>query len=329
MTSATFKTFSFAALCAGALIAGQASAQTAYPERTIRVIVPFAAGGATDAVARPWAEKMRQSLGALVLENMGGAGGATGATAGARAKPDGYTLLIGSISTQVITPVITTPKPFDAVRDFEHIAMLVVSNLAFAVHPDVPVKSLAELADYAKRNPGKLSYGTPGAGSLNHLLGELFKTLTGASDIAHVPYRGGGPALSDLIAGQLPMLTPVTTGQIIELHRAGKLRVLAVTGEARLGNLPDVSTGVEAGVNNLVAQGFFGLFAPLGTPPEILKKVGEASRRVMNDPEIGKQMRDAGFEPVTDPSPEKTRRTLEADIARWTPIVSQVGLKRD
>lgn len=312
--------------CIGAL---PVNAQGIYPERTVRVIVPFAAGGATDAVARPWAEKMRQALGSIVLENMGGAGGATGATAGARAKPDGYTLLIGSISTQVITPVITTPRPFDPVKDFEHIAMLVVSNLSFAVHPTVPVKNLRELADYARQNPGKISYGTPGSGSLNHLLGELFKTLTGVKDIAHVPYRGGGPALGDLVAGQLPMLTPVMTGQIIELHNAGKLRVLAVTGEKRLSNLPDVPTGVEAGIPDLVAQGFFGLFAPLGTPPDILKKVGEASRQVMNDPEIGRQMRDAGFEPVTDPSPEKTRQTLEADIARWTPIVQQVGLKRD
>lgn len=306
-----------------------AMAQSAYPERTVRVIVPFAAGGATDAVARPWAEKMRQSLGPIVLENMGGAGGATGATAAARAKPDGYTLLIGSISTQVITPVITSPRPFDPVQDFEHIAMLVISNLAFAVHPSTPVKTLRELVDYTKQNPGKISYGTPGAGSLNHLLGELFKSLTGAGDMAHVPYRGGGPALGDLIAGQLPMLTPVMTGQIIELHRAGKLRVLAVTGDKRLPNLPDVPTAIEAGVPNLIAQGFFALFAPARTPRDILDKVGAASKAVMNDPTIQRQMRDAGFEPVTDPSPEATRRTLEADIARWTPIVQQVGLKRD
>ncbi len=307
----------------------QAVSQSAYPERTVRVIVPFAPGGATDAVARPWSEKMRQALGSLVMENMGGAGGALGATAAARAKPDGYTLLIGSISTQVITPVISNPKPYDSVKDFDHIAMLVVSNLAFAVHPGVPVKTLKELVEYSKNNPGKISYGTPGSGSLNHLLGELFKTLSGAGDMAHVPYRGGGPALADLAAGQLPMIVPVMTGQITELHKAGKLRVLAVTGEARLPNLPDVPTGVEAGFPNLIAQGFYGLFAPAGTPREILDKVGAASRKVMNDPEIGKLMYAAGFEPVTDPSPEKTRKTLEADIVRWTPIVHQVGLKRE
>ena len=306
-----------------------AQAQSAYPERTIRVIVPFAPGGATDAVARPWGEKMRQLLGSVVLENMGGAGGALGAAAAARAKPDGYTLLIGSISTQVITPVISNPKPYDPVKDFEHIAMLVVSNLAFSVHPGVPVKTLKELVEYSKNNPGKISYGTPGSGSLNHLLGELFKTLTGATEMAHVPYRGGGPALADLAAGQLPMIAPVMTGQIIELHKAGKLRVLAVTSEARLPNLPDVPTGVESGIPNLIAQGFYGLFAPAGTPKDILQRVGEASRKAMNDPEIGKLMYAAGFEPVIDPSPEKTRKTLEADIARWTPIVHQVGLKRE
>lgn len=316
--------------CAAFVLAGAAiaCAQT-YPERPVRVIVPFAAGGATDAVARPWADRMRDAFGPLVLENMGGAGGAVGATAGARAKPDGYTLQIGSISTQVITPVITTPRPFDPINDLEHIAMLVVSNLAIAVHPGVPVKTLKELADYAKQNPGKISYGTPGTGSLNHLLGELFKSVTGATEIAHVPYRGGGPALGDVVGGQLPMLTPVMTGQIIELHNAGRLRVLAITGQTRLANLPAVPTGAEAGVPDLVAQGFFGLWAPAGTPKPMLDKIGEASRKVMNDPEIGKLMRDAGFEPVTDPSPEKTRRTLEADIRRWTPIVQQVGLKRD
>ncbi len=316
-------------MAVSALLAPEALAQTSYPERTVRVIVPFAPGGATDAVARPWGEKMRQLMGSVVMENMGGAGGATGAAAAARAKPDGYTLLIGSISTQVITPVISHPAPFDPVKDFDHIAMLVVSNLAFGVHPDIPVKTLKELVDYTKNNPGKISYGTPGSGSLNHLLGELFKTLTGAGDMAHVPYRGGGPALTDLIAGQLPMIVPVMTGQITELHKAGKLRLLAVTGEARLPNLPDVPTGVEAGVPNLIAQGFYGLFAPAGTPKDILQKIGDTSRKVMNDPEIGKLMYAAGFEPVLDASPEKTRRTLEADIARWTPIVGKVGLKRE
>jgi len=303
-------------------------AQT-YPDKPINIIVPFPPGGADVyiRIPQPQAEKILGQP--VIVHNRPGANGAVGTEAVRTAKPDGYTLLFNVTSSAVMNPLTMAKKPFDAVKDFEHIAMLVVSNLAFAVHPNVPVKSLRELVDYTKQNPGKISYGTPGSGSLNHLLGELFKSLTGAGDMAHVPYRGGGPALGDLIAGQLPMLTPVMTGQIIELHNAGKLRVLAVTGEKRLSNLPDVPTGVEAGIPDLVAQGFFGLFAPLGTPPDILKKVGDASRQVMNDPEIGRQMRDAGFEPVTDPSPEKTRRTLEADIARWTPIVQQVGLKRD
>ncbi len=315
-------------MLAAAMTSGVASAQTNYPEHTIKVIVPFAPGGATDAVSRPWVEKMRQRLGSLVQENMGGAGGGIGAAAAARSKPDGYTLLIGSISTQVITPVIANPKPYDPLKDFETIAMLVVSNLAFAVTPSMPVKSLKELAEYAQANRGKVSFGTPGTGSLNHLLGELFKDESGAEAIVHVPYRGGGPALNDLLGGQLPMLTPVMTGQIITLHNSGKLRVLAITGAKRIANLPDVPTATESGYPNIVAQGFFGLFAPAGTPRPIVEKIAAASRDVMNDAGIGKLMLSAGFEPVLDSTPQSARAHLEADIRRWTPIIAKAGIKR-
>lgn len=324
----------FATACVAALaFTAHARAQgtaSAYPERNVRIIIPFAAGGATDAVARPWAERFKTALNAtLVLENMGGAGGSIGAAHAARAPADGYTLLIGSISTQIITPAIANPSPYDALKDFDSIAMLVSSTLAFAVHPAVPVKTLAELTAYSKANPGKISYGTPGAGSLNHLVGELYHALAGAGDIAHVPYRGGGPALADLLGGQLPMIVPVMTGQIIQMHRTGKLRVLAVARHDRLGNLPDVPTGEEAGIKGLIADGFYGLFAPAGTPRVIINKLAVAARVAISDPALQKQLNDAGFEPVLDPSPEKARSAIGENIARWAPVIVRTGLKRN
>lgn len=313
----------------GAAIPAMAQVAASYPSRNIRLVIPFAAGGATDAVARPWAERFREKLKAtLVVENLGGAGGSIGAANIAKAPNDGYHLLIGSISTQILTPAIANPSPYDPLKDFEPIAMLVSSTLAFAVHPSVPAKTLGELTAYAKANPGRISYGTPGAGSLNHLVGELYKTISGAEGVAHVPYRGGGPALSDLLGGQLPMIVPVMTGQIIALHQSGKLRILAVTGEKRLANLPDVPTGAEAGAAGLVADGFYGFFAPAGTPRAIIEKLAAASNEAMKDAELQKILRGAGFEPVLDSTPAKARQIVEENLKRWPPVIARTGLKR-
>jgi tripartite-type tricarboxylate transporter receptor subunit TctC len=167
-----------------------AAAQSKYPERPIRLVIPFPPGGVYDAVGRPWADRVKPTLGTVVVENIGGAGGALGAAAVARAPSDGYTLLLGGGGALVLTPIASSRPPFDPVRDFEPIALLVTTGLAIVVHPALPVKTLAELIDYARSNPGKLSYGSAGVGSMNQLAGELFKSLSGAADIVHVPYKG-------------------------------------------------------------------------------------------------------------------------------------------
>ena len=173
----------------------RAAAQSKYPERPIRLVIPFPPGGVYDAVGRPWADRVKSSLGTVVVENIGGAGGSLGAAAVARSPSDGYTLLLGGGGALVLTPIASSRPPFDPVRDFEPIALLVTTGLAIVVHPSLPVKTLAELIDHARSNPGKLSYGSAGVGSMNQLAGELFKSLSGAADIVHVPYKGAGPAI--------------------------------------------------------------------------------------------------------------------------------------
>ena len=183
-------TRSLAALSTLPMAMRRAAAQSKYPERPIRLVIPFPPGGVYDAVGRPWADRVKSSLGTVVVENIGGAGGSLGAAAVARSPSDGYTLLLGGGGALVLTPIASSRPPFDPVRDFEPIALLVTTGLAIVVHPALPAKTLAELIDYARSNPGKLSYGSAGVGSMNQLAGELFKSLSGAADIVHVPYKG-------------------------------------------------------------------------------------------------------------------------------------------
>src|SRR3984885_8693506 len=204
-----------------------------YPTRPIRLVVPFPPGGAFDALGRPWAEKMKPLLGAVFVENSGGSGASLGAAAVARARPDGYTVLLGGTLPHVNEALLKSKPLYDPVKDLDPIANVATNTIGIAVHPSVPAKTLAELIAYAKANPGKLSYGHVGIGSTNHLAGEMLKSLTGI-DIVQVPYRGAGPATGDLLAGQIPMGMIAVTGQGIELHRSGKIRILAVTSRKRL-----------------------------------------------------------------------------------------------
>jgi tripartite-type tricarboxylate transporter receptor subunit TctC len=304
-------------------------AQSKYPERPIRLVIPFPPGGVYDAVGRPWADRIKSSLGTVVVENIGGAGGSVGAAAVARAAPDGYTLLLGGGGALVITPIASSRAPFDPIRDFEPIALLVTTGLAIVVHPSLPVKNLAELVDYAKSNPGKLAYGSAGVGTVNQLTGELFKSLTGTADIVHVPYKGAGPAITDLVAGQIPMAVPNVTAQIIELHRSGKLRMLAVTSPRRLAAVPDIPTAVEQGLPGMVSQNFIGLFAPARTPQAVVAQVAQATHTITGDAQLQQIMAASGFELDLESSPDKARRLVEDEIARWTPVIKRIGLKLD
>ena len=318
-----------AALSARALIPSPAFAQSTYPERPIRLVVPFPPGGGYDAVARPWAEKMKTLLGTVVVENQGGGGSSLGAATAARARPDGYTILLGGSSTHVTEALLKKRPLYDPIKDLEPISNIALSTFAIAVHPSVPAKTLREFIDYAKSNVGKLSYGHAGVGSLNHLTGELFKSLAGTPDILQVPYRGTGPATVDAIGGQVAMITPAVTGQLLEFHRSGKLRVLVVTSPARLVAAPEIPTAVEAGLPGMVSQQLIGLFAPAGTSKVTIAQVGQATRTALAEPAYQKVLVASGFEPDVDSSPEKFGRFIYEDIAKWAPLVKAIGLKID
>lgn len=320
-------TLGLAALLPRALAAGTAIAQTKYPERPIRLVVPAPPGGQADALGRPWADRMKSLLGTVVVENIGGAGGSLGAAHVARAQPDGYTILLGLSGTHVITPIAARRPSYDPIQDFQAIYLLALTSMSILVNPSLPVRTLQQLVDYAKANPGKLSYGSAGGASLPRLTGELFKSLSGIADIMHVPYRGGGPLIQDLVGGHIPVAISAVTGQVIELHRSGQLRMIAVTSPARLVGVPDVPTAIEAGLSDMIAQGFGGLFAPRATPNAVIEQIAGAIRTAMADRELHDVFVASGFEPQIDSGPESTRRFIEEEIRRWTPVVRAIGLK--
>jgi tripartite-type tricarboxylate transporter receptor subunit TctC len=305
-----------------------ARAQT-YPSRPIRLVVPFPPAGAFDALGRPWAEAVKPLLGAVVVENIGGGGASLGAAAVARARPDGYTILLGGTLPHVNEALLKSKPLYDPIKDLDPIVCLAANFLSVAVHPSVPVQTLTELIAYAKANPGRLSYGHAGVGSTNHLTGELFKSLAGLPDIVQVQYRGAALVMTDLVAGQIPIGLVAITGYTVEFHRSGKLRVLAVTSPKRLAAAPEIPTAVEAGLPGLVVTASLGLLAPAGTPAPIIEQLAQASRTVLADSAFQQTLISAGFEPVLDSNAEKFRLTLSADVALWAPVVKALGLKID
>jgi tripartite-type tricarboxylate transporter receptor subunit TctC len=300
-----------------------------YPTRPIRLVVPFPPGGAFDALGRPWAEKIKPLLGTIVVENIGGAGASLGAAAVARARPDGYTILLGGTLPHVNEALLKNRPLYDPVKDLDPIVAVANNFLGIAVSPSVPVRTLGELIAYAKANPGKLSYAHTGIGSTNHLTGELFKMLAGTPEIVQVPYRGMGPALTDVIGGQVPMAVAGFTGQVLEFHRSGRMRVLAVTSPKRLIAAPEIPTVTEAGLPGLTVTASLGLLAPSGTPTPIIEQIAQATRMALAEPAYQQSLIEGGFEPILDSNPEKFRRSLAADVALWAPVVKSLGLKLD
>ncbi len=302
-------------------------AQGKYPDRPIRLIVPRAAGGPLDVVARQWAEKVKSSLGTVLIENMGGGGGTIGTAAVARAQPDGHTLALSSTSDLVLNPMLMSNCPFNAATDFAAIAILVHSTGAIVVNSAVPAKSLREFVAYAKANPGKLSYGSAGAGTMSNLTGELFKQLAGVTDIVHIPYKGSSPGLTDLVSGHIPMMALNLSDQAIELHKSGKIRILAVASGQRVAALPEVPTGSEEGYPAFVAQLFLGLFAPAGTPAPIIEQISQTTQQVMGDKAFLERLTDQGLEPVIGSTPATATKYVTDEIARWRPVLSAAGMK--
>ncbi len=316
------------ALSASALAPLPAFAQAKYPERPIKLIVPFSAGGVVDAVGRQFAERIKPHLGTIVVENVGGAGGTIGMGETARAKPDGYTLGLCNTSTMVINPTIMPKVPYDPAKSFEPISILAISASGIIVNPNVPAKTLKEFIAYAKANQDKISYGSAGSGTMTHLAGELFKHLTGTQKIVHVPYKGAGPSINDLVGGAVQYATINVTGQLLQLHEAGKVRILAVTSAERLKGAPKFPTAVEAGLPNMVATLFTGLLAPAGTPKPIIDQIYQATRTLMKDPAMQKALTDQGLEPIVDSSPDKMRAFLKEENERWAPVLAAAGLKK-
>jgi tripartite-type tricarboxylate transporter receptor subunit TctC len=318
-----------AALAATGIVPCSADAQAKYPDRPVRLIVPFPPGGAFDTVGRPWADRIKPYFGTVIIENIGGAGGGVGAAQAARSRPDGYTLLLGGATTHITEALLKTKPTYDPLKDLEPISPIAVTAFAIAVHPSVPVKDLKELVAQVKANPGKMSYGSAGHGSLNHLTGELFKLKTGLTDFPHVPYRGAGPGLTDLLAGQIPALVPAMTNIVLEHHRAGKLRILAVTHGTRLAAAPEIPTAVEQGLTDLVAPNFIGIFAPAGMPKEMIDTVSQANLKLLSDKSYQELLVSGTFEVEPSLSPADYKRYIESELARWRPIVTTMGIKID
>jgi tripartite-type tricarboxylate transporter receptor subunit TctC len=319
----------FLHLAVGAAAGPRAAWAQAYPTRPIRLVVPFPPGGAFDFVGRPWADKMKALLGTVVVENIGGGGGSLGAAAVAHAQPDGYTLLLGGTLPHVNEALVKRKPLYDPVKDLEPIAGIAANFLCIAVHPGVPAQNLKELIAHAQTNPGKLSYGHAGIGSIQHLAGELFKSLARIAEIVPVAYRGTGPQITDLVGGHIQMGVPGVTGQVIELHRTGKMRVLAVTSPTRLTAAPELPTAGEQGFPGLTVSGSIGLLAPAGIPMAIVEQIAQATRTAVAEPRFRQTLIDAGIEPTIDSDPEKFRKSLAADVALWAPVVKALGLKID
>jgi tripartite-type tricarboxylate transporter receptor subunit TctC len=318
-----------AALAAPTLLPQTAFAQSKYPDRPVRLIVPFPPGGAYDTIGRPWADRMKATLGTVVVENIGGAGGGVGAAQASRARPDGYTLLLGGATTHITEALLKTKPTYDPLKDLEPISPIAVTAFAIAVHPSVPVKDLKEFIAYVKANPGKVSYGSAGHGSLNHLTGELFKLRAGLTDLPHVPYRGAGPGLTDLLAGQIPALVPAMTNIVLEHHRAGKLRVIAVTHHKRLAAAPELSTTPEQGFPDVVAPNFIGVFAPSGMPRDVVNIVSAANLKLCAEKSYQELLISGTFELEPLLSPADYKKYVESELTRWQPIVTQMGIKID
>lgn len=320
-----FKSIAAATVFAGLLAAGSARAE--YPERVITLVVPFAAGGSTDVVARIIAQRMSTDLGQqVVIQNVAGAGGSLGAGNVANAQADGYTILMGTVATHALNPLILKQKPYDAETDFAPVSLLVVVPNVLVVNPQLPAKNVAELLALLKANPDQYAYASSGNGTPLHLSGELFKIMAGVS-MQHVPYKGSGPALNDVIGNQVPIMfdnLPSSSGHI----KAGTLRALAVTTPQRAPSFPDVPTIAESGIPGYETYTWNALFAPAKTPEPIVARLNAAAKVAMADPAVAERMKEFSATIVAS-SPEELAKHVKVEIAKWTPVVKNANVQMD
>jgi tripartite-type tricarboxylate transporter receptor subunit TctC len=301
--------------------------QAAFPSRPIKLVVPFSAGGVNDIVGRQWAEKVKDALGNVYVENLGGGGGTLGVMEVKRADADGHSVLFGSASTMVLNEMTMSNLAYDPRNDFVPVAIFCVSTTSIAVTPSLPVKDVKELVAYAKANAGKLSYGSAGTGTMSHLSGELFKQKAGMTDVVHVPYKGAGPGIADLVSGHIPMMSPNVSNQTLNLHNTGKIRIIAVNAPGRLKGAPELPTAIEQGVPGMVGQLFLGIYVRAGTPPAAITKIADATKQAMADAAFEATLIKSGFEPVNHYGPEAGLKYMAEEHARWKPVVDAIGLK--
>ena len=304
---------------------GEAQAQE-FPDRPVTLVVPFAAGGSTDVVARIIGQKMSDDLGQqVIVENVAGAGGNLGADRVARAEPDGYTILMGTVATHALNPLILKTKPYDPEKDFAPVSLLVLVPNVLVVNPQLPAKNVAELLALLKAAPEQYSYASSGNGTPLHLSGELFKNMAGVS-MQHVPYKGSGPALNDVIGNQVPIMfdnLPSSSSHI----KSGTLKALAVTTKERAPSFPDVPTIAET-IPGYETYTWNALFAPAGTPKEAIDRLNASARKALADPAVAEKMK--GFSAtIVASTPDELATHVKAELAKWGPIVKDANVQMD
>ena len=316
-----------AASAAAGLAAGPAAAQAPFPSKPVRILIGFPAGGPLDAHARLLADRLGQLLGQpIVVDYKAGAGGTVGADSVARSDPDGHTLLLANTGTMVINPAIYPRNPYDTLKDFVPVARTAMQPLAFVVNPKVPANTLQEFIALAKKQPGRLNYGSAGNGGISHLVPEMFKQATGTF-IVHIPYRGSAPAFTDLLAGQVQLMAE-SIPQASQYVRQGKLRALGVTSRERNPALPDTPTMIEAGLKGFEVVGFYGVLAPAGTPRPVVERLAAAFKGALETPDIRNRMVTQGADPAYL-GPEEFARFLAAEMPKWAQAVKDSGAKLD
>ena len=300
-----------------------------YPNRPIHIMVSFAAGGPTDTVARVMGAKMSEFIGQqFIVENRTGAGGNLGADLVAKSPPDGYMILMATVSTHAINPGLYKRMPYDPVKDFEPIGQVGVTPTLLGVNPSLPVKSVKELVAFLKANPGKYSFGSSGMGSILHLCGEQFKTSAGGLDSIHVPYRGSAPMDSDLIGGQIAWAFDATP-TFLPLALDGKVRALGAGMAKRLRAMPNLPTLQEQGIKGFECYTWNAFMAPAGTPKPIIDKLNKAMNQAMADQAVFKHLQEVGVEPTPGSTPQQTAQFVKMELAKWAPIIKASGAHVD
>jgi tripartite-type tricarboxylate transporter receptor subunit TctC len=324
MTRITRRTMVLMTLAAPAVLRGTTAFAQSFPSRPVTLVVPFAAGGSTDLVARVVAERMSADLGQqVVVENVGGAGGSLGAGRVARADPDGYTILMGTVATHALNPLILADKPYDAEKDFSPVSLLVVVPNVLVINPKLPVNSVSELVELLKKEPDTWAYASSGNGTPLHLSGELFKSMAGVS-MQHVPYKGSGPALNDLLGNQVSIMfdnLPSSSSHI----KAGTLKALGVTTAKRAASFPDIPTIAET-VPGYETYTWNALFAPAGTPPEAVSRLNAAAAAALKDGKVAGRMAEFSADIVAS-SPEALAEHVRAELTKWTPVVKDANIR--